>query len=237
LYVVVSQGAQGALAAQGAGDPEALYKDRENRASAIQATEIWAARLAANPKDFESAYKLAQARYWLGTNGLPPPERRAALEAGLAAARAAVAMDSGRPEGHFWMAANMGALAESFGLTQGIKYRGQIKNALLAALKANPAYLDGSADRALGRWYYKVPRLFGGSNRKSEEHLRKALSYNTNSIITRLFLAETLEDLGRIAEARQEAQAAVDAPFDPDWTPEDRRFKEDAKRMLQRLAR
>jgi TRAP transporter T-component len=220
-----------------AGDPEALYKDRENRASAVKATEIWAARLAANPKDFESAYKLAQARYWLGTNGLPAAERRAALEAGLVAARAAVAMDSGRPEGHFWMAANMGALAESFGLTQGIKYRGQIKNALLAALKADPAYLDGSADRALGRWYYKVPGLFGGSNRKSEEHLRKALSYNTNSIITRLFLAETLEDLGRVAEARKEAQAAVDAPFDPDWTPEDRRFKEDAKRMLQRLAR
>lgn len=220
-----------------AGDPEALYKDRENRASAVKATEIWAARLAANPRDFESAYKLAQARYWLGTNGLPQPERRAALEAGIAAARAAVAMDSGRPEGHFWMAANMGALAESFGLTQGIKYRGQIKSALLAALKADPAYLDGSADRALGRWYYKVPGLFGGSNRKSEEHLRKALSYNTNSVITRLFLAETLEDLGRIPEARKEAQAAVDAPLDPNWTPEDRRFKEDAKRMLQRLAR
>ncbi len=220
-----------------AGDPEALYKDRENHASAVKATEIWAARLAANPRDFESAYKLAQARYWLGTNGLPQPERRAALEAGIAAARAAVAMDSGRPEGHFWMAANMGALAESFGLTQGIKYRGQIKSALLAALKADPAYLDGSADRALGRWYYKVPGLFGGSNRKSEEHLRKALSYNTNSVITRLFLAETLEDLGRIPEARKEAQAAVDAPLDPNWTPEDRRFKEDAKRMLQRLAR
>jgi hypothetical protein len=220
-----------------AGDPEALYKDRENRASATKATEIWAARLAANPKDFESAYKLAQARYWLGTNGLPEPERRAALEAGLAAARAAVAINSGRPEGHFWMAANMGALAESFGLTQGIKYRGQIKNALLAALKADPAYLDGSADRALGRWYYKVPGLFGGSDKKSEEHLRKSLTYNPDSIISRLFLAETLEDLGRVAEARKEAQAAVDAPFDPDWTPEDRRFKEQARRMLQRLAR
>lgn len=218
-------------------DPDALYADRENRASAIKAAEIWAARLAANPRDFESASHLAKARYWLGTNGLPEPERRAALEAGLVAARAAAAIDSSRPDGHFWMAANMGALAESFGLTQGIKYRGQIKNALLAALQANPAFLDGSADRALGRWYFKVPGLFGGSNRKSEEHLRKALGYNTNSIITRLFLAETLEDLGRKDEARKEAQAAIDAPFDPNWTPEDRRFKEQARRLLQRLSR
>ena len=65
----------------------ALYNDRDHLASAKKATEIWAARLAANPRDFDSAYKLAQARYWLGTNGLPEPERKAALESGIAAAR------------------------------------------------------------------------------------------------------------------------------------------------------
>ena len=124
-----------------ADDPDALYKDRENLASAQKAADIWAARLAANPKDFESAYKLAQARYWLGTNGLPEPERKAALEAGIAAARAAIALNANRPEGHFWLAANMGALAESFGMRQGIKYRGQIKDALLMTLKLDPAFL------------------------------------------------------------------------------------------------
>jgi hypothetical protein len=218
-----------------AGDPDALYKDRENLASAKQATEIWAARLAANPKDFDSAYKLAQARYWLGTNGLPEPERKAALEAGIAAARIAIALNGHRPEGHFWLAANMGALAESFGLRQGIKYRGQIKDALLMTLKLDPAFLDGSADRALGRWYYKVPGLFGGSNKQSEMHLRKSLTYNPNSVISHLFLAETLQDMGRKDEARKEAQAALDAPVDPNWAPEDRRFKETAKRLLADL--
>ena len=220
-----------------AGDPDALYKDRDNPASAKQAVEIWAARLSANAKDFESAYKLAQARYWLGTNGLPEPERKAALEGGIAAARTAIAINAGRPEGHFWLAANMGALAESFGMRQGIKYRGQIKDALLMTLKLNPAFLDGSADRALGRWYFKVPGLFGGSNKQSEVHLRKSLTYNPNSIISHIFLAETLADMGRKDEARKECQAAIDAPFDPDWTPEDKRFKETAKRLLRDLQR
>jgi tetratricopeptide (TPR) repeat protein len=216
-------------------DAEALYKDRENLASAKRATEIWAARLAANPRDFDAAYKLAQARYWLGTNGLPEPERKAALESGIAAARAAIALHGNRPEGHFWLAANMGALAESFGLRQGIKYRGQIKEALLTTLKIDPAFLDGSADRALGRWYFKVPGMFGGSNKQSELHLRKSLTYNPNSVISHLFLAETLEDLGRKEDARKECQAAIDAPADPDWAPEDRRFKEQARRLLQQL--
>jgi tetratricopeptide (TPR) repeat protein len=216
-------------------DPDALYRDRENLASAQKAANLWAARLTTNPKDFTAAFRLAQARYWLGTNGLPEPQRKGALEAGIEAARAAIAIDAQRPEGHFWLAANMGALAESFGLRQGIKYRGQIRAALEQALKLNPAYLQGSADRALGRWYFKVPGLFGGSNKKSEEHIRKSLTYGPNSAISHLFLADTLADMGRKDEARKEYQAAIDAPPDPDWIPEDRRFKEQARRLLLAL--
>ena len=220
-----------------ADDPDALYKDRENLASARKATGIWESRLKANGKDFESAYKLSKARYWLGTNGLPEAERRAALEAGIAAARTAIAINAARPDGHFWLAANMGALAESFGMRHGIRYRGQIKDALLTTLKIDPGFLDGSADRALGRWYFKVPGLFGGSNKRSEEHLRKSLTYNPNSVISHLFLGDTLADMGRKDEARKEYQAAIDAPFDPEWMPEDRRFKEQAKQLLARLGR
>lgn len=218
-----------------ADDPDALYRDRENLASAKRAAEIWQARLKVNARDFESAFKLAQARYWLGTNGLPEAERKAALEAGISAARSAIAINAARPEGHFWLAANMGALAESFGLRQGIKYRGQIKDALLTTLKIDPGFLQGSADRALGRWYFKVPGLFGGSNKRSEEHLRKSLTYNPNSVISHLFLGDTLADEGRKDEARKQYQAAIDAPFDPDWTPEDRRFKEQARALLAKL--
>jgi tetratricopeptide (TPR) repeat protein len=220
-----------------ADDADVFYNDREHLASAQKAADIWAGRLAANPRDFDSAFKLAQARYWLGTNGLPAPERKGALEQGISAARAAIAVNPNRPEGHFWLAANMGALAESFGLRQGIKYRGQIKDALLMTLKLDPAFLDGSADRALGRWYFKVPGMFGGSNKESEAHLRKSLTYNPSSIISHIFLAETLADMGRKDEARKEAQAAIDAPLDRNWAPEDRRFKETAKRLLRDLQR
>src|SRR4029079_10380487 len=48
-----------------AADPDALYKDRETIAKAQQAEQIWADRLAKDPKDFVSAWKLAKARYWL----------------------------------------------------------------------------------------------------------------------------------------------------------------------------
>jgi tetratricopeptide (TPR) repeat protein len=216
-------------------DPDALYRDRETLTSATQAADRWASRLADDPRDFESAWKLARARYWLGTNGLPRDQRRAALEHGIDAARKAVAIQPSRAEGHFWLAANMGALAESFGLRQGIRYRGAIRAELETVFKLDAAYMHGSADRALGRWYYKVPGLFGGSKKKSEEHLRKALAYNPLSVITRLFLAETLIDLGRYDDARTELETALSAPEDPEWTPEDRRFKQQARALLTKL--
>ena len=97
----------------------------------------------------------------------PRRSARQLLEDGIAAGRAAVALEPNRPEGHFWIAANMGALAESFGLRQGLKYRGDIKDELLTVLKLDPGFQQGSADRALGRWYFKVPGLFGGSRRRS----------------------------------------------------------------------
>ena len=79
--------------------PDDLYRNRDTLASATRATTIWSERLAANPKDFESAWKLARARYWLGTNGLPVAQRKAALEAGIEAGRTAISVNSARPEG------------------------------------------------------------------------------------------------------------------------------------------
>ena len=216
-------------------DPDLLYRDRTTLSSAQQAANIWATRLSANANDFESAWKLARAHYWLGTNGLPERERKDALDAGVNAGRQAIAIDASRPEGHFWMAANMGALAESFGMGQGLRYRGAIRDALETVLKIDPSFQHGSADRALGRWYYKVPGLFGGSDSRSEQHLRKALSYNPDSVITHLFLAETLLELDRHDEARKHLQAALAAPEDPEWAPEDRVFREQARQLLARL--
>jgi tetratricopeptide (TPR) repeat protein len=210
-------------------DADALYRERATPGKAEAAAELWEQQLEANPGDVDAAWKLARAMYWLGTRG-PAAEQRAALERGVNAGRQAATLASARPEGHFWMAANMGALAESFGMRQGLKYRGPIKDALEAVLRIDPAFQQGSADRALGRWYHKVPGLFGGSKQKAEQHLRRSLTYNPNSSASHFFLAETLFELGRDREAREELQRVIEAPLDPEWEPEDRDFKEQARR-------
>jgi tetratricopeptide (TPR) repeat protein len=190
--------------------------------------------VAADPRNADAAWKLARADYWLGGHATEA-ERRHFLEQGIDAGRKAVALQPNHPEGHFWIAANMGALAESFGLRQGLKYRKPIKEELETVLRLDPRFQQGSADRALGRWYFKVPSLFGGSHKDAEAHLRASLSYNPNSTASHFFLAEVLLDDGRKDEARGELQKIVDAPIDPEWAPEDRDFKEKAKNTLASL--
>jgi hypothetical protein len=214
-------------------DPDALYRERATIARARDAAAIWDARLKTDPSNFESAWKLARVMYWLGGHAAPTA-RRGHLERGVEAGRKAATLEPKRPEGHFWMAADMGALAESFGLRQGLKYRGEIKAALELVLRLDPAFQKGSADRALGRWYFKVPGLFGGSKSKSEEHLRKSLTYDPNSTASHFFLAETLFERDRDADAREELRKTIAAPIDPEWEPEDREFKSLAEQRLQK---
>jgi tetratricopeptide (TPR) repeat protein len=231
FYIAVL--AVSAVLVQAQADPDALYRERSSLTKAREAAAIWTDRLAKNPKDFDAAWKLARATYWLGGHE-DPAARRAALERGVEAGRQASVLEPARPEGYFWMAASMGSLAESFGVRQGLKYRTPIREALEKVLQIDPAYQNGSADRALGRWYYKVPGLFGGSKKKSEEHLRKSLTYDQNSNASRFFLAETLFELDRKAEAIAELQKVVDGPVNPEWAPEDREFKQQAAERLQK---
>jgi hypothetical protein len=238
LYVMVSgiAGLEARSQVEVTPSPDALYARREEAGMAARAADAWTARLAATPTDVEAAWKLSRARYYLGTNGATAG-RRASLEAGMTAARTAIALQPARPEGHFWLAANMGALAESFGMSQGLKYRKAIKAALEEVLRLDAGYAAGSADRALGRWYYKVPGLFGGSNQKSEQHLRASLTYDGQSTASWFFLAETLADMGRKTDAQAALQKVIDAPLNPEWAPEDRHWKAQAKAKLAELSR
>lgn len=213
---------------------DALYARREDPVAARQAADQYLAHHRAAPQDFVGCWKLARASYFLGTQG-PERERRMWLETGLAAATDAVELNEARPEGHFWLAATMGALAESYGLRQGLKYRTRIKQALERVLRIDPSFMEGSPDRALGRWYHKVPGLFGGSAAKAEQHLRKSLTYNPQSSVSLFFLGELFADQGRPAEAQRLFQQVLEAPVHKDYAAEDRFFKAQARVRLQAL--
>jgi Tetratricopeptide repeat len=212
-------------------DPDELYRRREDLASAARAAALWNA---AASTDFVAAWKLARAYYWLGTHA-PEAERRAALERGVSAGENAVRLGPDRPEGHFWLAANMGTLAQSFGAAQGLKYRSRIKSELERAIAIDPLWEQASAETALGQWYMKVPRLFGGSRSKAEERFRRVLDRFPHSKNALLFLAEAMIADDRGAEARRLLERLIETPIEPQWAPEDRDLKRKAAMRLESL--
>jgi tetratricopeptide repeat protein len=212
-------------------DAEALYRDRANLDSAERAAALWSTRAAS---DFDSAWKLARIAYWIGKHA-PNAERRPALERGIAAGETAVRLRPDRPEGHFWLAADMGALAESSGIRDGLKYRGRIKSELERVIAIDPDWQEDSAGAALGQWYFEVPRVFGGSRAKAEERLRDVLKRFPHSKTALSFLADVVAADGRLDEARALLGRILAAPVDPDWTPEDLDSQKTAAERLTKL--
>jgi len=214
--------------------PDELFAHRTDIVSAKRAAEIWASR-AAGGRDGDASWKLARVCYFLGTQG-PDAERRAQLDRGVQAGKQAVQIAPKQPEGHFWLAANMGTLAESFGLMQGLKYRGAIRDELQQVIAIAPGWQEGSAEAALGQWYANVPGLFGGSRDRAVEWLRKALTYNPKSSQALYALAEIFADNNKTrAEAKAMLQQVVDLPVDPEWAAEDRAVKAKAATLLAKL--
>src|SRR5215831_19614163 len=126
--VMLATGA--AFPARAAEDPDALYANRADLASARRAAAIWQAAIDNSPRDFVAAWKRAKAGYWLGGHEATSDAKDAAYDAGMAAARLAIAAAPDKPEGHFWLAANMGGYAENHGVRGGLKYRGTIREEL-----------------------------------------------------------------------------------------------------------
>ena len=121
------------------------------------------------PTDFESAWKLARAQYWLGhqrpararSQGGARSRHRGGAPGGRPQRRSRPKGISGSPP--TWARSpSRSACARASAIA------GRFATSSRRCSSSIPRFCEGSADRALGRWYYKVPGLFGGDKKKSE---------------------------------------------------------------------
>ncbi len=94
----------------------------------------------------------------------------------------------------------------------------QSRARLLAAMKIDPAALNGSAYTSLGVLYYKVPGfpLGFGSHTKAHEYLQKALEINPDGIDPNFFYGELMFEEGEYAQALRYLQRAQNAAPRPE---------------------
>lgn len=221
--------------AQQPADADQLYRERADANKLRAAQAIWEKALAADPRAFEPAAKLAQAAYFEGTHTSAKDTRMKVYLQGVRYAERAVALHPERPEGHFWLGVLNGVYARDKGVFKSLSMIRPIRQSFEKALKADPKYERGGPDRALGRFYFELPGILGGSKDTSLQHLQMSLKYAPKNTLTLLYLGDTFAGLGKKDEARKAYQACIDAPVDPDWVTEDGDNKALAAKALKKL--
>ena len=214
---------------------DAFYARRQDPSQAAQALAKYREALRLAPEHYESLVKNAQAVYYIGDNTVGSDEKQKIFKEGMNLARKMIALRPGRVEGHYWLGVHTGSYGEARGVLKSLFLKNDIITAMNKAIAIDGTYENGGAYCVLGRLYYKVPGLFGGSNRKSRLNLEKCREIAPKSSINLIFLAETYWDLGEKKMAIQALEYLLAMDPDPLWLPETEKDRKEGARLLKKF--
>lgn len=221
-------------AAEKVGEADKLYPEREDLGKLRQSIALLRQAQVEDYGSFEAAWKLSRADYYLGDHTADVRERDNAFREGAEAGKAAVKLDDGKPEGHFWLGANYGGSAK-YSTLASLSSVEDIRKEMEAVLKLNEGFQSGSAYMVLGQLYLEAPRVLGGDVQKAIGYLEKGLKFGDNNALLRLHLAVAYHTAHKDHEARQQIDQLLSLKLDPEYQPEYKEAVEKAKTLLGEL--
>src|SRR6185503_11791350 len=177
------------MSAERIAEAEPLWEGREDLAKARVAVAALRQARTADYGNYEAAWKLARASFYVGDHSDNDDERDDMFRAGTDAGKAAVKLDPNKADGHFWLGANYGGAAAHSTIANLSSFN-DIKTEMEAVVKIDESYQGYSAYLGLGRLYLKAPRVFGGDTSKAIEYLEKGVKHSPNNSLMRYYLAE-----------------------------------------------
>lgn len=210
-----------------------LYAERGDLAKAKLALAKVQEALAAGEDAYGVYWRMARAEYWIGDHTADKTAKKQIFQQGIDHAKKAVALGPNKVEGHFWLGVCYGVYGEAKGVLKSLSLVKPIKEEMRRVLEIDPAYDKGGADRVLGRVYHEVPRIAGGSEKKSLEHLLKAVEYGPRVGLNLLYLADTYISLDQIEKARETLEFILTMEPEPELIPETMEEREQARQRLE----
>jgi tetratricopeptide (TPR) repeat protein len=222
------------MAAERIAEADALYEGREDLAKARVAVASLRQARTADYGNYEAAWKLARACFYVGDRTDNASERDDVFRDGTEAGKAAVQLQPDKPDGHFWLGANYGGAAAHSTIANMSSFQ-DIKREMEAVLKIDESYQGYSVYLGLGRLYLQAPRVFGGDSQKAIEYLEKGLKLNPNNTLMRFHLAEAYEANNRDAEAKKQIETLMATTPDPKYVAEHKQAVEKGKKLLAKI--
>ena len=212
-----------------------LFAARDIADNLKQAVSLMEQLTAREPSNYDAWWRLARLRYYLGDREKDPAKKSKLFQAGVEAAKKAVALDDNGVEGHFWFAANEGEYADLKGALQSLGLVKTIRKEFEAALAINPAYENGAIYSALGQIDLSLPRLLGGNERRGIERLEEGLKAGPNNAELKVTLAEIYQKKGRRDGAKKLAESVLSVN-DPTRSPiEMEELRAKARALVEKL--
>ncbi len=211
-----------------------LYNEMKDMETAEKALELYRQALGVTEDKYEPYWKIARVQYYIGAHTAEKKDKKIIFSQGVYHAKKAMALQPEKTDGHYWLGVNNGKYGEVKGVMKSLSLVKPIKKSMFKIIEIDRGYEDGGADRVLGRVFFKVPGIAGGSKDKSLEHLEKSKELGPEDPITRVYLAETYLAKDRVDDARAELEYVLNMPDDPRWVSGVSEAKRDAQELLKK---
>lgn len=209
------------------------YKLREDLGKLRETVGLLRRARNAEPNNFEAAWKLAQANYFLGDKSADAKESERAFKEGVTAARNTVNLSKEKPEGYFWLGANLGGQSKK-DLLSGAANLTEIKRSMEKVIELQPNFQGAAAYDALAQVELNT-RLTGGSTEKAIEFAEKGVALDKDNSLLRVTLAECYLAANKKDEAKKQIDFVQKMKPNPDFLPEFKDSLEKAKKLEGKL--
>lgn len=212
---------------------DALYDGRGELENVRASVELLERDESAN--DYETAWRLGRALFFLGQETQGKKESRAYHTRGTLASERATVLQPSRVEGHFWLGVNLALLARLENPFKALRHALRARRFLLRAVRLDSSYHAAGPLRVLARLQHKLPGVLGGGKTRARANFERAISLAPANTVTRLYFAEMLLEMGDTTRARSELESILKMPIDPAWAFESARDRERAREMLKNV--
>lgn len=221
-------------AAEMVAQSEKLYAQRAELARAREGIILLRRAMAVDTRSYDAAWRLSRLNYFLGSHTTDRSERDRAYNEGIEAGRRAVKLQDGKPEGHFWLGANLGGQAQT-SILSGLAAVDEIRREMERVIQLDEGFQGGSAYMALGQVDLEAPRMMGGDSKRAVETLEKGLRFAENNPPYRLRLAQAYMAVNRNEDARKQLDIIINSKPNPDYLPEHEDALAEARKLMTKL--
>jgi tetratricopeptide (TPR) repeat protein len=211
-----------------------LYEAREDLQKARVAVATLRQAVIADYGNFEAAWKLSRAAFFVGDHTDNDDEAKDMFKVGIDAGKSAVKLQVDKPEGHFWLGANYGGDAQKSTLASLATVQ-DIKNEMETVLKLDEKFQGGAAYLGLGQLYLQAPKVLGGDTEKAIDNLKKGLAINPTNSLMKYYLAQAYASQNKNAEAKKLIDEVLSMQPDPQYVAEHKDAVTKANKLKEKI--